>query len=104
MSADYSKLVSIDDLSEEQITHEAELAGVPKEKVRETWSNEPIIEIGREDDDPEFAPFKVGENSVIDPCPFCSSQHIHGFRDHIEGQGQVTSRSPNCRANEDEKY
>ncbi|RRJ29025.1 hypothetical protein [Halocatena pleomorpha] len=104
MTAEYSELVVVDELSKEQIIHESEHADISYEEVYETWSNEPIIEIGREDCDTESESFVPEENSIIDPCPFCGGQHIHGFDDSKEGQGWVTPRSPHCSEYNEDTY
>lgn len=104
MSTEYSRLVSVEDLSKNQLEYHSELADIPIERVRKTISNAPIIEIGRVDYETEGAPLGPGENAIIDPCPFCGGRHTHGFQDHVEGQGQVTARDPHCDECDDDTY
>lgn len=96
MSENYSRLVSVDELSDEQVKYWADLADESVETYREIFAEMDVIEIGRVDYDYEIGGFRTGGEAIIDPCPFCDGEHTHGFRESDEAQGKVTPRSPHC--------
>lgn len=91
MTRGYSRLVSPDELLEEQVESALAYAHVEDlDDAYEVLSEEGLIEVGRED-----YSSKVGSKAVIDPCPFCGGEHAHGFGLELE-QGYVVEVRSHC--------
>lgn len=90
----YTRVLTPDDLTDEQVRYWADLMELDIETCRETvFSKLPLIEVGREDYD--HSGFRAGGEAVIDPCSWCDGKHTHGFEDRLE-QGRPRPRSPHC--------
>lgn len=87
---EYSRTVTTDELTEAHLDALSEYHGVEThEDARDVLSEDPVIEVGREDGR------RVGGDAVVRPCPFCDGEHTHKFRDALE-EGRLVQHASDC--------
>jgi len=86
----YSRVVSVDELSDAHLDALAEYHGVETlEEARAELRKDPVLEVGREDGR------RVGGDAVIRPCPLCDGEHVHKFGEALE-DGKLVQRASKC--------
>jgi hypothetical protein len=87
---EYSRLVTIDELTDTHLDALTEYHGVATRKdARRTLSKDAIIEVGREDGR------RTGGDAVVSPCPFCDGEHVHKFDEALE-DGRLVQHASKC--------
>ncbi len=85
-----SRVVPPEELSDAHLDALTEYHGVETcEDALEELSDDPILEVGREDGR------HIGDDAVVRPCPLCDDEHVHKFGEALE-EGKLVQHASKC--------